>query len=160
MKNGLHIPYEGFSVTDMELFWLTEKAKTMESVVEIGSFKGRSTYGLALGCKTVYAVDTFQYGTYHDFVKNILEDFPNINVMYMSSKSASKRFDNKSIDMIFIDGEHYEEVQMDIDAWLPKCKKLICGHDYNTYFSKLKRAVDSTFGEKVQVFENIWFVYL
>jgi len=35
--------------------------------------------------------------------------------------------------MVFIDGDHsYEGGAADIAAWLPKTRKLLCGHDYNT----------------------------
>ena len=45
----------------VELGWLKATAATMESVVEVGCWKGRSTVALASGCKgVVYAVDHWQ----------------------------------------------------------------------------------------------------
>ena len=47
-------------MTEAELQWLTERAAEASSVVEIGSWKGRSTAALLSGCKgTVTAVDHF-----------------------------------------------------------------------------------------------------
>jgi predicted O-methyltransferase YrrM len=51
----------------------------------------------------------------------------------MTSVEASKTFEDKSVDFVFIDAGHtYEEVVEDIKSWLPKVKKggFIGGHDY------------------------------
>lgn len=48
----------------------------------------------------------------------------------MSSDEAVKEFEQKSIDMIFINGDDYESLENDIKSWLPIAKKMICGHDY------------------------------
>jgi hypothetical protein len=134
-------------MNEVELGWLYEQAQTMESVVEVGSWKGRSTKALLEGCKgTVYAIDHWQGSEgeldsthkevkdkdiYAEFMKNVGE-YPNLKVMKMPSVEAAKQFENKSVDMVFLDGGHrYSEVKADIEAWLPKAKKLICGHDYN-----------------------------
>jgi precorrin-6B methylase 2 len=128
-----------------ELLWLFNTAKEMDNVVEIGSWKGRSTHALLSGCKgTVYAVDHFlgsiaeretthaeakTRDIYQDFMRNV-GSFKNLKVLKMDNAEAVKRFEDKSIDMVFIDGGHtYEEVMADIKNWLPKTKKIICGHD-------------------------------
>ena len=118
----------------------------MDSIVEIGSWKGRSTHALLSGCKgTVWAVDHFEgsageEGMHHEakevdlyekFMANV-GMFPNLKALKMSSAEAVKQFEDKSVDMVFIDGGHeYAEVKADIEMWLPKAKKMICGHDYN-----------------------------
>jgi len=121
-----------------ELLWLHETSKQMKSVLEVGSFKGRSTYALCTGCSgPVFAVDMFQcdpaiFGEapfYKEFYANV-GHFKNLVVYRMDSFSASKFFKHKSVDMIFIDGDHSEEgVLTDIISWWPVCNKLICGHD-------------------------------
>jgi len=155
--------------TDAELEWLTEAAKRVDTIVEIGSWKGRSTRALLEGNpKTVWAVDHFkgspsEMRTYHReakdediyeiFMKNV-GHYENLEVLKMDSVEASKQFEDKSVDMVFIDGEHtYDAVVRDIEAWLPKVKVAICGHDY--WIDEVKQAVGDTLGE-VATIESIW----
>jgi len=140
-----------------QLKWLFNTAKEMETIVEVGSYKGRSTYALLTGTDgTVWAVDPFtgmKIGDfYDDFVKNV-GHFENLKILRMKSEEAVKQFKDKSIDMVFIDGDHtYEEVKKDIEMWLPKVKKLICGHDYQG--ADVRKAVDEKL--KVEVSNLIW----
>jgi len=130
-----------------ELIWLYEIARGMESIVEIGSWFGRSTHALLSGCSgTVYAIDTFKGSPYQidgphsfaktgdvkaEFLKNV-SNFKNLVTIEKESHVASIDFSDNSIDMIFIDGDHrYEFVKQDFDVWMPKCNKLFCGHDMN-----------------------------
>ena len=147
-----------------DLLWLFRIAKEMESVVEIGSWKGRSTHALLLGCKgIVYAVDHFLGDTgiqmdvsakselknaYTDFVKNV-GDFKNLKIFKMDNAEAVKHFEDNSIDLIFIDGDHsYEAVLADIKRWLPKAKKIICGHDRRN--KEVRKAVKKMFGDNFE----------
>ncbi len=159
-----------------ELNWLFKTAKNMNSIVEVGSWKGRSTHALLSGCQgIVYAVDHFkgsktgqgnctpekaaQEDIFQEFLKNV-GHFQNLKVYKMDSLEAAKKFKNKSVDMVFIDGDHsFESVKADIEAWLPKARKLICGHDYNESSPGVKQAVKGKFGY-VRTVYNIWFHYL
>jgi len=144
-----------------DLHWLFEIAKEMENIVEIGSWKGRSTHALLSGCSgVVYAVDHFlgskdendsthkegkESDIYSQFLDNV-GSFDNLKILRMSSLDAVKQFEDKSVDMVFIDGGHsYEEVVQDIKAWLPKCKKLLCGHDIP--YDSVSKAVKDTIGD-------------
>lgn len=52
-----------------------------------------------------------------------------------SSVSAASLIRDRSLDLVFIDGDHsYGAVQQDILAWMPKIKSggIICGHDCET----------------------------
>jgi predicted O-methyltransferase YrrM len=154
-----------------ELNWLHKTAGEMDSIVEIGSWKGRSTHALLSGCKgKVIAVDTWK-GTpgeagqpfidaesrdvfTEDFMKNVGE-FPNLEPMRMTSLEAAALIPDKSVDMVFIDGAHnYESVRDDIEAWLPKARKLICGHDYQWH--GVQEAVTERFGGAFDTAETIW----
>jgi predicted O-methyltransferase YrrM len=154
-------------MADGELDWLYKQAKKMNSIVEIGSWKGKSTHALLSGCKgTVTAIDHFQGSKneerahkeakerdiFQDFMKNVGE-FKNLKVLKMPSDEALELVEEA--DMIFIDGEHtYEAVKNDIKKWLPKAKKLICGHDYN--WLTVRQAVNEVLGE-VKSAGTIWY---
>ncbi len=128
-----------------ELIWLYEKAKEMESIVEVGCWMGRSTHALLSGCNgIVYAVDHFKgspseidgahcaakTNDIHAMFLSNVGNFSNLIVLRMDSLGASKQFEDKSIDMIFLDADHeYPAVKEIIKTWLPKCRKLLCGHD-------------------------------
>ena len=117
----------------------------MASVVEIGSWKGRSTHALLSGCPgPVFAVDHFkgnpdenwrpalggqaQTSSRH-FWMNV-GHFTNLVVLRMPSVEAAQYFAPKSVDMVFIDGCHIKDaVVADLKAWHPKCRQLLCGHD-------------------------------
>jgi hypothetical protein len=129
----------------VELDWLSRRAARAKSVVEIGSWKGRSTAALLQACLgTVYAVDTFEGSPseldgahqeaktgdiFAQFIANV-GTFPNLQVVKMPSTEAARKFPDKSVDMVFIDAEHTRDsLYCDVVAWLPKCKELLCGHD-------------------------------
>ena len=146
-----------------DLQWLFDTAKEMESVVEVGCWKGRSTHALLSGCKgTVYAVDHFlgsvaepkahaeaKIADIHKIFMNNVGNFKNLEVLKMDSASAARQFEDNSVDMVFIDGGHtYEEVLADIKQWLPKAKKMICGHDRE--YEEVKKAVTEMFGDDVE----------
>jgi GR25 family glycosyltransferase involved in LPS biosynthesis len=72
----------------------------------------------------------------------------------MKSLDAVSRFDDHSLDFVFIDASHeYEDVKADIIAWLPKIKPggILAGHDYYIgdfdYYPGVKQAVNEEFSE-------------
>ena len=127
---------EGFLVSPMQERWLFRAAKSLPdgaNIVEIGSFKGRSTCSLAYGCegtkKHVFAIDTFmgndvdfhQRGFFNDFQHNIekrgLTDY--VTAIQGWSSEVAKTW-NKPIHLLFIDGSHiYEDVLADFDNFYP-----------------------------------------
>jgi len=152
------------------LEWLHEQAKKMESIVEVGSYKGRSTHALLTGCPgLVYAVDpwvtldgAYRPGAFKTFLANV-GYLRNLRVIQVGSPGAAGAFRNESIDMVFIDGDHsYEGVKADIKAWLPKTRKLICGHDYTPNTPGVGRAVNEFFPKQFTRLPgtSIWLVYL
>jgi hypothetical protein len=160
------------SVTD--LLWLYNIAKEMDSIVEIGSWKGRSAHALLSGCNgTVYAVDHFlgsldERGGPHaeagirdihkDFMNNV-GNFKNLKVLKMDNGEAAKQFEDNSVEMVFIDAGHtYEEVLGDIRRWLPKVRKIICGHDRGD--EQVNKAVVEVFGIDFEINEKIGNIWL
>lgn len=162
---------DGSSVSHEEAKWLYEKAKSMSSIVEVGSYQGKSTHALLSGCYgKVFAVDHFQGSadpgdaTYKKNGKQKFMDnvgyFTNLVLLEMTSEEATKQILDKSIDMVFIDAGHlYEEILEDIKLWLPKTKVLICGHDFT--HQGVGKAVMEIFGNSYErLIGSIWGVYL
>ncbi len=115
-------------------------------ILEIGSFKGKSTISLALGSmaisgEKVYSVDPHKVlaeeGYFEDtkaeFLNNLKEAGVESHVvpMIVSSEEAAKGWD-KPISLLWIDGDHrYEQVRKDFLLWEPHVidSGLIALHD-------------------------------
>jgi len=158
LRNPEASPIEGWMDID-ELEWLHDQAVNMDTVLEVGAWKGRSTIALLRGCKgIVFAVDPWRgngHG-YSEFIYNTTE-FTHLVIVKMPSLKAATIF-TAPVDMVFIDANHeYESIKGDIEAWLPKTKKIICGHDYGDPLSPgVKQAVDETFDD-VRWVNSIWY---
>ncbi len=134
-------------MTEDELDWLRDQAGRFDSVLEIGTWMGRSTAALAEGCPgRVVTVDPFDAEFYDTatyrpgsegvdveaFARMNLSGFDNVTILKMSSAEAALMFGMFHIvkDMVFIDGDHAEEaVREDIRLWTPFAQTLLCGHD-------------------------------
>ena len=158
-------------MTPQELNWLYQAASAMDSVVELGSWKGKSTVALLEACKgTVTAVDNWSG---HDPASNgVLEraaarvnvfsifkqnTAPYQNLAICQGDSACSAALCDDADMVFIDAAHtYEGCKRDIEAWLPKTRKIIAGHDYSPEWPGVMQAVTEAFGP-VNVVGTIWY---
>lgn len=128
---------------------IIESAQEGATIVELGSFKGRSTsYLLELANKSgkqlsIYAVDHFQGSEEHakiDYFSIFKNNMDNLEFKYpyitiqKNSVEASKEFADKSIDFMMIDASHdYDNVKRDILCWMPKIKAggMLAGDDYD-----------------------------
>lgn len=115
----------------------------------------------------LHLVDPFEENTLYDiFLKNIEPVKHIITPVRMDSVQASSRYEDRSLDFVFIDGSHlYEAVKADIQAWLPKVKLggFIGGHDYNNSNEPLngvQKAVDEVFDKDVTIFNPGWGSWL
>jgi Methyltransferase domain/Glycosyl transferase family 2 len=152
-----------------ELECLSLWASQMQSVVEIGSWKGRSTYAIAKGTAgKVYAVDTFLGSPDEPEHAQLLGPFANSfeyfranvsacpNVEPHVSDSVAAAADLPEVDMVFIDGGHsYEQVKADLEAWLPKTRRMISGHDIE--HPPVARAVNDVLGPVERGVGSLWF---
>ena len=121
-------------------------------MVEIGCFTGVSTETfLQLNPKKLYAVDIWDLNeSYSDLIEDgrsnfhlieqsfrtMAKNYDNIEIIKNFSKHASFGFRNKSLDFVYIDGDHnYNAVVEDIEHWQPKIKSggYIAGHDIIIY---------------------------
>lgn len=151
---------------------MVESFPSGSKFVEIGVWKGKSAAFLAVEIInsgkqiTVDGIDTFGGsagehdnikeiidGTLYDVCSNNLAPVSHIvNLIKSDSVSAASRYEDKSLDFVFIDGLHtYEGVYADITAYLPKVKNggVIAGHDYgwpgDEPYWHLRKAVEDYF---------------
>lgn len=120
------------------LYNLAKKCSGKGVIVEIGSWKGKSTICLAKGSKAgnnvkIYAIDPHtgssehrrRYGkvwTFPQFEQNIRNAKVNdaITPIIKTSEEAARTF-NEPVELIFIDGAHeYDLVKLDFELWSPK----------------------------------------
>jgi predicted O-methyltransferase YrrM len=174
------IGVEGF-MQPIELHWLAMQASACNTILEIGSWKGRSTKAMALVCPgTVYAVDHWDGskselatthsevlklgvdGLFNIFKANLSEEIKTNKVIPIreDSQAAAIRLRGEKglrwIDMVFIDGEHtYEAVKKDILSWTPHVAPggLLCGHDYFDS-PDVRKAVTELIPERIE--GSIW----
>lgn len=121
-----------------------------KTVVELGTYYGGSFFAFceaadAFSSKSfIYAVDTWegdpQTGRYDDEVYNKVQEHTNhkhklrARLIRSTFDEAATYFEDKSVDLLHIDGLHtYEAVKHDYETWLPKMKddSIILFHDIN-----------------------------
>ena len=124
--------------------------------VEVGVYQGNYSLVLAqtIPDLTLYSVDPW---VFHDRYKGSGETITNahrlskekleplgVNIVQKFSMEAVKDFEPRSIDFVYIDGDHtFDSVMQDIIEWGRRVKKsgIISGHDY-TDGTAVKEAVD------------------
>jgi len=141
-----------------------------KNIVEIGSYKGRSSCCLAAGAlynnSNVYCIDiwdeyssitspttwgleTFSSPTiFEEFKHNILKYKLNNTIQYIKGDSNTIGLTwNKEIDLLLIDGDHsYTGIKKDYEIWSPFVVKngIILFHDYNSHaHPDVKKYIDN-----------------
>lgn len=171
-------------ITDVEanaLFQICASQNLNGDVVEIGSWLGKSTVHLALGCKVtnngiVHAVDTFKGNPGKEYLYNaplaknetIYDRFKKhvllagvskqIDVHKMTSESAKTKI-KKKLRLVFIDGCHeYEPALNDIRWWGKKLQKggLLLLDDFTHQFPGVIRAVQEEIVNKPKEFTVLY----
>lgn len=155
-------------------------------MIEIGSYMGESTMMFASSklFKEIHTIEPFKnvggniegfnkkndynWDTiYNEFLINT-RFFNNIILYKDFSYNVADKFEDKSMDFIYIDGDHsYDQVKQDLEMYLPKLKDngIIGGHDYRKW-NKFKvdntiRAIDEIVGEPDKVFiDSSWLKQL
>ncbi len=117
-------------------------------VAEIGVADGYSTAHMLKYCpqiSRIYAIDLIR----PDLETSRVADLERVEFVQGYSDECAKRFDDGSLDLIFIDADHSEEwVLRDLAAWVPKAKAggVLAGHDYDSHrYPGVKLAVDAFF---------------
>jgi predicted O-methyltransferase YrrM len=116
-------------LADLEAEALFEAAKACKGrgvIVEIGSWRGKSTICLALGSRAgsdvpVYAVD-LHAKQFDRFTRNIERKGVADLVRPIRSRSQDVADDfHEPVELLFVDGSHDEQlVREDVEKWLPK----------------------------------------
>lgn len=116
--------------------WLFDAAYSLPgqaNIVEIGSFKGRSTCALAFACrgtgKRVFAIDTFNGNGWDldecDFFPQFSENVERCGLSryvepVVGLSTEVGRTWSKPVHLLFIDGSHeYEAVKADFETFFP-----------------------------------------
>ena len=154
---------------------------------EVGTFKGNFAVIILNGCKTLEKLhvvdpwgdigmpkkdpDSLEPEKVYEIAKENLKPFSDRVIFHRkTSLEASREFEDRSLDFVYIDAIHDEEnVTLDIKLWLPKVKLNGCvgGHDYNKNFPKkgVTVAVHKIFGKEVAYYTHearnkSWYVFL
>jgi len=93
------------------------KSKNIKNVLEIGTYKGGTSFGfLSIGCK-VFSIDIVKQPEIAELEEQFKEDF-------RFALRADKTFLTPEFDMLFVDGNHrYEECRKDYEEFSPYIKK-------------------------------------
>lgn len=113
---------------------------------EIGVDRGEFSETIAKSGLKLYSIDPwFSYEDYehtrgqaeldqlYEKTRRRLAPYPNCTIVRKSSMEAAKDFADRSLDFVYIDGNHqFKYVAEDICEWSKKVKVggVICGHDY------------------------------
>lgn len=163
---------------DDELEWLYQTAAGQAggTVVEVGSFLGKSSCSILAGLKDggggrLACIDTFdgrdtsRHAEMKKLGKDAMLNLHRANtrerglpdafyyVGHSAQDSILSTFEREGLDWVFIDGDHNKPaVALDIKNWRTKVARggILSGHDYHADFPGVKAAVDEAFGSKVE----------
>jgi predicted O-methyltransferase YrrM len=155
-------------LTDEEgqaLFELARDCSGTGVIVEIGSWKGKSTICLGLGSRAgrgvrIFAVDPhadYRHGEFKDNVERAgIGDL--VTPVKGLSQQVVSDFD-QPIELLFVDGSHDEElVREDFDKWVPKVVEggVVAFHDTTWHDGPRKVVAEKIFGSRQ--FADVRFV--
>lgn len=147
------------------------------TIVEVGCWKGKSSAFLVVESINaqknikVFCVDTWEGNdeipindsdmnnktVFEKIMKNMSPVLGHFNIVRSPSIDAAKKFEDESLDVVFIDASHhYVDVMNDILSWWPKIKKggILSGHDIQ--IPDVIRAVNETLVNWQHAGEQCW----
>lgn len=123
-------------------YWKTFHGCESGCFIEIGTYRGKSTcYMAELIRSTGKAI---RFSSFDAYIREVTHEevrasfganglLPYVDLIKERSETACQRFEDKTLDMVFIDGGHdYDQVMLDLESWFPKVKPggLLAGDDY------------------------------
>lgn len=147
----------GFYNTD-ETYLLYRLASQSQTMVEIGTYYGRTAYILGCGAKVsgghVTTIDPYTPHVIGEMtvspeiapiVKAMLKDrglSKYVTPIVGDARAVAKTW-NTPIDLLFIDGSHeYKDAKADFNAWKKHVDGLIAFHDYADAWPGIQRLVN------------------
>lgn len=185
IKKGIRYIFRRFSIKLLsvhkyEVLAKLIKENNFKTYVEVGIWKGNTLFSIARETRDVkiYGIDNYSLKNYDGYIREssmettnidgfnkIKSDvvkrvayFKNVSIIFESSLVAVKRFEDNSLDIVFIDANHnYENICADIRDWLPKVREggILCGHDFCLAYFDVIRAVGDTIGYNIEVKEDV-----
>jgi cephalosporin hydroxylase len=153
---------------------LSDNLLQNSKMIEIGAYTGESTQIFASTgiFSEINVIEPFKFN--ESFNNTSIEDiqkwnkveeefknntrfFNNVNLIKDYSHNVSTIFADKSVDLVYIDGDHsYEAVNKDIELYLPKIKQggILAGHDYSKSWPGVVKAVDERLGSPDAIFKD------
>lgn len=168
---GMDLPAEDAEALRKLITDFKESVGREPSVLEVGSWAGRSAIIMAKAGARVHCIDTWE-GSKNDpgtkaydgsrgspfevFLRNTA-GLP-ITARVGRSPEVAEHVRGE-YDIVYIDAEHdYDSVMADIAAWRHKAKYILAGHDYRAFPSVQRAVLDS--GLLPDVSGNVWRVRL
>jgi predicted O-methyltransferase YrrM len=160
---------------------LADNISKNSKMIEIGAYTGESTQIFASTgiFSEINVVEPFKFNEsfnntsienvqkwikVEEEFKNNTRFFNNVKLFKDYSHNISNIFADKSVDLVYIDGDHsYEAVSKDIELYLPKIKQggIMAGHDYSKSWPGVIKAVDERLGSPDAIFKDTsWMVLL
>jgi MMP 1-O-methyltransferase len=147
------------------LYELARACSARGVIVEIGSWKGKSTICLGLGSRAgsgvrIFAVDPHADHRHGEFKDNI--ERAGIADLVTPVKGLSQEVAggfHESIELLFVDGSHEEAlVREDFDEWVPKVVDggIVAFHDTTWHDGPRKVVAEKIFGSRQ--FKDVRFV--
>jgi MMP 1-O-methyltransferase len=148
-----------------ELYELAKECAGKGVIVEIGSWKGKSTICLGLGSRAgrsvrIFAVDPHADYRHGEFKENVERAGIADLVTPVKGLSQEKADEvREPIELLFVDGSHEEElVREDFELWVPKVVEggIVAFHDTTWHRGPRKVVAEKIFGSRE--FKDVRFV--
>lgn len=153
---------------------LSDNLLQNSKMIEIGAYTGESTQIFASTgiFSEINVIEPFKFNEsfnntnieniqkwnkVEEEFRNNTRFFNNVNLIKEYSHNVSAIFADKSVDLVYIDGDHsYEAVNKDIELYLPKIKQggILAGHDYSKSWPGVVKAVDERLGSPDAIFKD------